>query len=256
MRQPPAWEPAIIAGGLDYGDSDRIVRMLTPSFGRVAALARKARASRRRFGGALDTGNRIDAALRPGHGDLWHLDEATLVDGRLGARQDLSKLANLAYACEACFELSRENHPEPRLFGLLDTAGLLLDGATDPPADLFRLGLEAKALTFAGLAPALDRCAACGEPPDEPMTFQPEGGGALHARCDAAGGTPVSLAWLAALERARRTPLRDLLDERAPDGPDHALSDAIAAHLGRPLKSRAILDQLCGLPGARLHSAP
>jgi len=240
-RRPPEWEPAIVVGGADYGEADRVVRLLTPRWGRVAALARGARRKNRRYGGALDQGNRVEAALRRGSGSLWHLDEASLVDARLGARRDLGRLGLLGYAVELCAALAREDHEEPRLFGLLDMSGLLLAAMTGPPGELFRLGMEAKALTFAGLQPALSRCPGCDEPIDDPAVFLPAHGGAWHVRCHPGEGMPVSLAWLEAVERARRTPLRDLVDEGAPPGPAWALSDAIEAHLGQPLRSRRVL---------------
>lgn len=243
-RRPPEWEPAIVVGASDYGDADRVVRLLTPRWGRVSALARGARRSGRRFGGALDLGNRVEAALRRGSGTLWHLDEATLVDARLAARRDLVRLGLLGYLTELCAALAREDHPEPRLFGLLDMAGVLLAAMTAPPGGLFRLGVEAKALTFAGFQPALTRCATCDEPVEEPMVFLPAQGGAHHLRCHPGEGAPVSLGWLAAVERARRTPLKELVDEPAPPGPAEALADAVESHLSGPLRSRRVLAAL------------
>lgn len=236
--------PAIVVGHADYGDADRIVRLLTPAYGRVSALARGARRSQRRFGGALDTGNRIEAALRPGSGSLWHIDEATLVDARLGARRDLKRTGLLAYATELCGALAREHHEEPRLFGLLDMAGLLLGAMTIAPSPLFRLALEAKALTFAGVQPVLDRCALCDDPVEDPMLFVPVSGGAAHVRCSAAGGLPVSPTWLSIVEEARRTPLKELIDAPCPEGPVTALGDAAEAHLGHALRARRVIEAL------------
>ena len=241
-RSTPARQ-AIVLSSMEFGESDRIVRLLTPELGRVPALARRARADRRRFGGALDTGNLVEVRVRPGRGELWTLEGAKLLDGREGARADLVRLTLLAYACELCGALCREAHPEPRMFGLLEMATMLLDAMTDEPAEGFRVGLEAKALTFSGLSPALTRCAHCGEPPEPGMRFHAAGAGAAHGRCEALGQS-VSLDWLAAVEAARRTPLRGLVDTHLPTGPAWALSDAVQAHLGRALKSRRVLASL------------
>lgn len=241
-RDTPTRE-AIVLSGMDYGERDRIVRLLLPDLGRISALARRARSDRRRFGAALDTGNLVEVRVRPGRGDLWTLEGARLTDGREGTRSDLVRLTLLAYACELCGGLAREEHAEPRLYGLLDMALVLLDAMTQPPGDAFRVGLEAKALTFAGLAPSLARCAHCGEPLEPRMRFHAAGAGAAHPRCDR-HGVPVSATWLEAVERARRTPLRSLIDEPVPEGPAWALSDAIQAHLGRALRSREVLGSL------------
>lgn len=246
MSGAPAPEgPAIVLGHVDFGDRDRIVRILSPDHGRVACLARGARGSRRRFAGALDLGNRIQATLRPGRGELWHLDGAALLDGRTGARQDLLRLSLLAYAVDLCGGLAREHQPEPRLYGLLDMACLLLDAMTAAPGAAFRAGLEAKALTFAGLAPTLSRCAVCGEEllPGDELAFDPHKGGATHRAC-APGLPPLSAAWTTAVEAARRAPLRDLIDLPLPPGPAWALAEMVEGHLGRALQSRRLLASL------------
>jgi len=261
---PPRQQPAIVVGHVDYAERDRIVRLLTPDLGRVSCLARGARGSRHRYGGALDTGNKIQAVLRPGRGDLWHLGETTLVEGRSGARADLVRLTLLAYACELCAGLAREHHPEPRLYGLLDMASLLLDTMTAPPRAAFRAGLESKALTFSGITPTLTTCAVCNQADSDsadsssadsdPVGFDPTRGGRAHLRCQP-GLRAVPIAWTLAVEAARQSPLRDLIDTDLPPGPPWALSDMIQAHLGRALNSRQILAPLEQAAANPLHPA-
>jgi DNA repair protein RecO (recombination protein O) len=227
-----------------YKEADRIVTLLTPEHGRITALARNARRSSRRFGAALDLGNRIDCTLRPPKGAWWGLDAAELQDARTGARSDLERIALLAYACEVCGQLAREDHPEPKLFGLLDMAATLIDGCLTPPSPVFRWGLEAKALSFAGLAPVLGRCARCEGAPVEPMRLALARGGAVHLDCDDAGGVPVDCSWLAVAETARRQPLKHSIDTPVPEGPLWGIASAIEYHLGRGLRSRPVLATL------------
>lgn len=248
MPAPPAIGPAIVLARSDYGERDRIVRLLSPELGVVAALARNARGSRRRFGAALDPGTQVSAHLRRGRGSLWHLERAEVLDGRMGARTDLVRLTLLAWCCEIALRLAPEEQPEPRLYGLLDMACLLLDAVTEAPASAWRAAYAAKALTFVGLAPVLDRCRICGLPPDGELRFDPVAGGAAHSHCEGSAGLPVSVEWLAAAEAARRTPLRDLVDTELPPGPPHALTACIEAHLGRPLQAGLVLAQVEG-PG-------
>lgn len=243
MSAPVALE-AIVVGAIDTGEADRVVRLLTPGLGRVHALARRARAPKPRFGGVLDLGNRLGVKVAPGRDGLWHLHEATLHDGRLHVRDDLDRLALLAYACELCGGLAAAGQAEPRLYGLLETAAVLLDALDGPPGPAFRAGLEAKALTFAGVLPRLDACVACGEPPgDGPLGVDPQRGGLLHAAC-ASAPIAVERAFLAAIEAARRQPLRESLDAALPPGPRGLLAACAEAALDHPLRSRAVLDSL------------
>lgn len=241
---------AVVVGLVDYGEADRIVRLLSPDLGRVSALARGVRRGGKRFRGALEPGNRLDVTLRQGRTDLLLLTDAKLVDGRLHVRNDIVTLSLMAYACELMGELSRPAHAEPKLFGLLEMALLVLDASTEAPSPAFRLGLEAKALTFAGLAPSLVVCPSCSLPLDSsPQVLAPALGGVAHRACQ--DGDTVPPGWAAAVEGFRRTPLRELVDTAPPPDPLWGLSDLLIWHLGRNLKSRAVLQAVAPLPGGR-----
>jgi DNA repair protein RecO (recombination protein O) len=241
VRAPPIEREGIVVSRLDYGEADRVLRILTPDAGRVAVIARSARMARSRLA-AVDIACRVRFQAR--EGELATLVSAEVLDGRLRLREGLGRLATAAYACELCGALAREHHAEPRLYGLLETALLLLDATDADPGDAFRAGLEAKALTFAGVSPALDHCVRCGGAPEPQMRFGPTG--LLHPRCDDGEERTIAIdaRFAAALEAARRAPLRDLLDTTLPDGPGDALYRAACAHLGRALPSRAVLDAL------------
>lgn len=232
---------AVVVGTFDLGEADRIVRLLSAERGRTAALARGARSSRRRFAGLFEPGHRVRLELRSGRGELPLVAGADLVAAPRRAREDLDRLALLAYGCELCAALAPEHHPAPQLHKLLT---VWLDGleAEACPGVATRLALEAKALTFAGLAPALLRCAACGEPLDAPAVFDAESGGALHARCG--GGRPVRPEDLRALEALRRTPLAGTPGLEAPAAVAWLLSDFARHQLGHDLRSRRLLEDL------------
>lgn len=244
-RGLPVHRQALVVGLQNYKEADRIVRLLTPQNGRITALARSARSSTKRFGGALDIGNRIEVTLRPpkSAGGWWAFEKANLEDGRAHLRTDLDRLTLLTYCTEVCGQLAREDHAEPKLFGLLDMAISLLDAMSEPPSPLFRIGFEAKALTFAGVGPQLLVCVACGERLDGPTSIA--AAGAHHAHCSDSLNM-VSLEWLEAVENARRTPLKDSMDSTMPPGPQWAFAEAIEAHLGKRLRSRSVLATLTG----------
>ena len=168
-----------------------------------------------------------------------------MAEARGHLRDRLEALLPALYACELCGALAREDHAEPRLFGLLETALALLEASSGTPGSAFVAGLEAKALAFAGVGPVLDRCGACDGPIEATMAYAASG--LRHPRCvtEADGATvPMTGGFAAALRAARDTPLRALLDTALPPGPLGALADTVEAHTGRALAARAALDVL------------
>ena len=66
---------ALILRYVDYGESDRIVHLLTPAVGRLAAIAKGARRSQKRFPGTLDLFNQLRVQVdRRRRGGLARLD--------------------------------------------------------------------------------------------------------------------------------------------------------------------------------------
>ncbi|MFL5273263.1 MAG: DNA repair protein RecO, partial [Anaeromyxobacteraceae bacterium] len=152
---------AIVLRTVDYGESDRIVTLLSRERGKVSAFARGARASRRRFGGALEpfTVLAAEAKERRG-GDLLALESVAVVRGFGGIRTDLARIACASYACELVRELVREGEPHDELFALLEAYLARLDAGPAIPSAL--RAVELAALAGAGLMPRLDACARCG----------------------------------------------------------------------------------------------
>jgi DNA repair protein RecO (recombination protein O) len=147
---------AIVTGTVDVGETSRIVRLLTPDLGRVSAVARGARGWTSKLAAALEPGTRLSLTLSRGRGELAYLRGVDVVASPRRARTDLDRLLLLGYGCEFCAGLAPEHHEAHKLHGLL--AAFLDRLETDPmPGDATRQALEAKALTFAGVAPALLR---------------------------------------------------------------------------------------------------
>ncbi len=233
---------ALVLSGVDYGDSDRILALLTDERGRLSAFAHGARKSRRRFAGVLEPFTLIRAQLVETRADSCRLEAAEVLDGFGELRVDLARAARAAYGCELTRELSREREPGGELFGLLLAflEGLSRGGAG--PLEMMRF--ELGALAAGGLMPQLDACARCGEPSPQGALFDPEHGGILCPPCAAGLGTRVSAPAsraLAALQGSRAVP----------ELPAHVRAEArallshfVSHHLGRRLKSLEFMRQV------------
>ncbi len=143
-----------------FGEADRVADLLTPELGRVPALARSARRSRRRFGGVLDYFVRVRATVRPGRGELWRLDDVELVRDYGAVARDLDTHAAASHVLEVAWLGSREGAPAQALFDLVDAALSALAAGADPKS--LRRVFQARVLWVLGVAGAFDRCPQCG----------------------------------------------------------------------------------------------
>lgn len=237
MAGDPVEDEVVVVGRHDLGEADRIVRLVTRGHGRVDAVARGARRSRKRFGGVLDPGTRGLARWHKGRGDLATLVELSEARGVKRPREDWTRLALLAYGCEVVGVLCGPA-PEPRLHRLLLAWLDLLEGEAQPD-DASRVALEGKALTFAGTAPALLVCPRCGEPLAGAVRFDMEAGGGVHGGCGT--GPRVQASSLAVADDLRRTPLANTPGREVPADVRWLLSDFVRYQSGAPLRSRASL---------------
>jgi DNA repair protein RecO (recombination protein O) len=247
----------IVLRTVDTGEADRVVTFLTRERGKVAAFARGARASRRRFGGSLEPFTLVSAEVRERpSSELLGLDSVTPLEAFGGIRDDLARIACAGYAAELARELVRDHEPHEDLFDLLAAYLAALAAGPARPAGLraFELG----ALRAAGLSPRLDACARCGGPAPEGARarFDPGQGGILCEPCGpyAAPGAPslsapAALALLrlsqAGLARADAEPLSPPAGREARD----ALTAFVEHHLGRRLQARRFLDEIGAVLG-------
>src|SRR5919204_4307116 len=135
---------AIVLRTVDYGESDRVVTLLSRERGKVSAFARAARASRRRFGGALEPFTLVRAEARERRGaDLLSLESVSVERGFGGIRADLARIACAGYACDLARELVRDEEPHEELFALVVDYLVRLDAAPARPTALRALELAA-----------------------------------------------------------------------------------------------------------------
>jgi len=235
---------AVVIGAMEYREADKIISLFTLEHGKVRGLARGAKKSVRRFGGALELFARLRLRLILREG-LATLQEAEAITIYPRIRSELPAIALAGYACELVDLLMPEALPNRRLFRLLTSYLEQLDQAAADPAD--RRFFEMNLLNILGYCPQLKECRRCG------AILAGEGGqllrgvpeGLLCTRCGP-GGRPVSAAatdlLVKCLQVGRFGAVRFSPIELAEAGA--LLDEAIAPHLHRPLRSLAFLAQV------------
>jgi DNA repair protein RecO (recombination protein O) len=182
---------ALLMRAVDYRDADRILTLFTQDLGKVSAIARGARSSRRRFAGALEPYAIIKVELAPSRGELWTLGSASVQQSFAGILRDLERMEVAAAALTLLRETVAVRVPDAELF--LATVQYLT--LVDVAGDAARAGLLAfamRALSRLGLAPRMDACGRSGEPVPEgrPAYFDPKLGAVVSRRF---GGGPFLL---------------------------------------------------------------
>ena len=229
---------------IDYGESDRILTLLTREHGRVGALARGVRRPESRLSAALELYGEIDAQLASGHSLEIVTQAVRLPAPRLPA--DLEHTAYAALVAEVAERVTDERHPEPGVFELTRLA--LQDLAVSPPARAAAWFVMA-ALTYLGYAPELGACAGCGEPlAESPHPFSVRQGGFLCPACAPPSAPlvpPATIKVLRVMASGDINLYRRLkLDQVLIQDVQSVLEDQLQYHLDRQLRSLRFLRQM------------
>ncbi len=243
--------PSVIVRLSDFGDSDRVVTMMTLAHGKLSALARGARKSQKRFGGlTLFAIGEATVVERP-RASLDLLDGFHAARGLPHIVDDMARIAHAGYACELIDGLLPARQPEPGVFrGLIEfLGGLDEQGATAARLRAFELHL----LALVGLAPTLNHCLGCGRTElDGPgQLFDARRGGVLCGRCDSAAAgsaTPLDGAARRALCEAQSATPSVNPAAPAPAEVDRAcraaLTQLVTEHLGHMPRSLIFIAKL------------
>jgi DNA repair protein RecO (recombination protein O) len=180
---------ALLLRSVDYGESDRVLTLLTRRFGKLSCIARGARRSKKRFGGVLQPFTLLGVAIEPRRSGMPMLQSAEI--GRHHPRivASLDRVSAGYAALELVRELSADQEADDAIFDLaLELLGALDTEACQPAALL--ICFEARLLAIAGFAPMLDACGHCGKQarPGQRARFDAAQG---HLVCGACGGPAI-----------------------------------------------------------------
>ncbi len=183
---------ALLLARVDYGEADLVVTLFSDSLGRVSALARGARRSRRRFAGSLEPMHTLQVRIeeRPG-GDLFALREATLDRARHRLTGNLDALDAAGTALIWLKKAAPARTAEPLAWSAINRFLDTIDEAPEQSRPrLVALGFQL--LEAFGWGLDLMRCVRCGKacPEKQAALVSPERGGLV---CRACGGGPLRI---------------------------------------------------------------
>ncbi len=199
MPGAPLLTPAIVLGSLRYGETSRIVRLLTREHGVVSAIAKGALRPRNRFGVALQLLSEGQAHLIMSRSSDLHTlaaFDATASHGALAANLDRFAAATALAEVAARFVPATGNE---ELYDQVRGDLLLIEAVDADAVGLVALRAIWTLVIALGFGPAVDRCARDGAVlPAGGAAFSLRDGGLLCPACARVGASTR----LAAADRA------------------------------------------------------
>ena len=172
------WE-GIVLKAKAYGESNKIVTLMTEEAGKVACMARGAKKPTSRLAGITQPFMHGSFLVQRTSG-MGTLQQGEHYNAMRTLQTDIIATAYASYIVELVDKLVDEGKPEPFAFQVLKQALLAIDEGYDPEA--ITLFVDWKLLPYAGVQPILHACAGCGAVEGE-FAFSFSQGGFLCHRC-------------------------------------------------------------------------
>jgi len=231
---------AIVLKRVAYGEADWIVTLFTRDEGRLSGIAKSARKSLKRFGGALEPGTFVSLHFRDQRGfGLASLLQATVERPVNGFLRSLEKFLSLTRVLELAETFLPERQAAPEKFDLMEKRLMRLSQAEPKLEESLEYDLHW--LSMNGFKPHLSDCAVCACPPNGQggWVFDFNQAGLLCSSCSSSekGGrikiTPDLALFFCTWEK-RSGELKKEVGQRA----QHAISEYISHVIGRGLRSK------------------
>jgi DNA repair protein RecO (recombination protein O) len=238
---------AIILRTYPLREADLLVTLFTRAEGKVKGVAKSAKRSQKRFGGALEPATcvRVFWQDRPGS-ELANLDSCDVLLSPLSAPVDYARCVALSHVAEMLDEVMPDREVNDTIFRL---AWAVLQSLETPdiwmPIAYFDLWM----IRLLGFLPPLDECIDCGDSLlGQPAWFHALRDGLVCQRDRRIASSEMSIESRDLARRMFRNPVDCFADEPSPNSRladlRKFLMQIIDRHLDRKLQTSAQLERL------------
>lgn len=197
---------AVVLRRINLGEADKILTLLTPTYGKLRAVAKGVRRPGSRLGGHVELLTHATMQLAKGQ-NLDIVTQSQTLNSFRPLRDDLERMGRALYLAELVDQFMPEQQAQQAVFRLLVDALTWLCTAANP--DLPVRYAEMQVLGLLGFRPELHRCVHC-RTPLEPVTngFSARAGGVICPACRGAEpwGRPISVTLLKVLRHLQSAP--------------------------------------------------
>ncbi len=236
---------AVVLRHRRFGETDRVVTLLTPARGKLDALAKGALRPRSKLAGHLEPLTHVEVLLAHGR-SLDIVTQAETVEPFTVLRDDLERLSAALYLLELADRFTVEHAEADAVYVVLLTALLRL--ARGDGQQLVTRSFELALLDATGFRPQWRRCASCGEEvTPEDVGWSPLAGGVLCSSCHRTHpeATSIDVGVLKVLRLIQEAPYeqaaRVRLGQRVAAGMESVMHDLMRALAERELGSARFL---------------
>ncbi|MFB3918034.1 MAG: DNA repair protein RecO [Terriglobales bacterium] len=238
---------AIVLRSYALREADLLVTFFTRAEGKLRGVARSAKKSKKRFGGALEPLTRVHVYYADREGrDLARIDSCDVLESPLTSPVDYARAAGLAHVAELLDELLPEREANDSIFRLAAAVlSRIRAGAVWMPLTYFDLWI----VRLTGFLPDLSECIVCGEPLDGRRAFfHPLADGLMCAADKRLASAEMSSESRSLAEQMFRAPVETFAGEPWPKqrGADlrRFLVQRIERHLEKKLVTAAMLERI------------
>lgn len=172
------WE-GIVLKTKPYGETNKIVTLMTREVGKISVMARGAKKPSSRLAAICQPFVYGTFLIQQGRG-MGTLQQGETLESIRHIQQDIVATAYASYVIEIVDRLVESERPEPYAFEILKQALQAIEEGYDPEA--IAMFAEWKMLPYTGVQPILHACARCGAVEGE-FAFSFSEGGFLCHRC-------------------------------------------------------------------------
>ncbi|AMW98738.1 DNA repair protein RecO [Rummeliibacillus stabekisii] len=172
------WE-GIVLKTKAYGETNKVVTIMTREVGKTAAMARGAKKPQSRLAAISQPFVHGIFMIQQGRG-MGTLQQGEPLESMRHIQEDITATAYASYVVEIIDRLIESDRPEPYAFDIMVQALHAIEEGYDPES--IAMFVEWKMLPYTGVQPVLHACASCGAVEGE-FAFSFSQGGFLCHRC-------------------------------------------------------------------------
>lgn len=150
----------IVVSELNYGETSKIINVLTRSEGIIGIMAKGCRNLKSPLRSSTNKLTYGKFYLKYNQGKLSNLNSVDIIDNFKNVKTDIEKISYVSYLIELSTQVIKNIGPNEEVYDLLINSILKINEGFDP--FVITNILELKYLEFLGVMPVLDSCSICG----------------------------------------------------------------------------------------------